>query len=573
MNDSRATGSFERYMELSPVAIAVTQGAAHTLVYANLAFRELAAVDTASIGTPIADAIPGIRETGLVSVFDRALLTATTAPDVTVAIGNDSARSWHCKVWPEASAAGQAERLIVEMRESSYADKALALQREVAERMLLSSLKERDASYTAAKSSQRATFLAAEGRRLAESLDELLTREAVAKLALPALAAWCIVDVFDGAGAMQRVRIVHPDAVKQVFLRDLEGQWKPEANDLFGLPAAMRSREPTLIGADQVDAALNEAAHGTATLHVLRAVGFGALLTVPLVVREALLGAVTFVSDRGGRDFSGEDIVLAEDLAVRSAMALDSAKLHGTALSLKTVAEKASRAKTDFLGAMSHELRTPLNAIGGYVDLLDMGLRGPMNAAQQIDLGRIRTNQRHLLSLITDLLNFVRLGSGRVTFATDDVVVHDVTSATVSMIGALFTQKGVECIHRGCDAGVVARADAEKVQQILINLLSNAIKFTPAGGCVTLACHVMGNTVRIEVADTGIGVPPDKLETIFDPFVQVKEGFAGKDIGIGLGLAISRDLARAMHGELELESELGRGSRFTLVLPRVTKEL
>ncbi len=568
-----AIGSFERYMEDGPPAFAVTRGAEHALVFANREFRRLTAVGATDLGHPIANALHGLRSRGLSAVLDQVFRTSAVARDASFGDPGENAPDWHCTVWPQFDGAGRPERLVIELWESSRADLTLALQREVAERMLLSALEERDATEKAEGSSRRATFLAVEGRRLTGSLDESTTREAVAGLALPPIAAWCFVDVFDPKDAMLRLRVVHPDAAKQAFLRRLEGNWSPEPNDLFGLPAALRSRAPTVIAADLVHTALAGGAHGPETLHILRTIGIGALLTVPLVVRDTLFGAVTFVSQRQDLGFSTEDVALAQELADRSAVALDSAKLHGQALELRAIAETASLAKTAFLGTMSHELRTPLNAIGGYVELILMGLRGPVSPAQEIDLGRIRSNQRHLIGLITDLLNLVRVGSGRVSYDITTVAVHEAVSAAAGLVEALIVQKGLRCELPDADAGVVARADREKLQQILINLLSNAIKFTPDGGRIAVDFETAESTVLIHVADTGVGIPADKLEVIFDPFIQVKEGFAGRDTGIGLGLAISRDLARAMGGELWVESELDRGSRFTLRLPRATEEL
>ncbi|HUQ45628.1 MAG TPA: ATP-binding protein [Gemmatimonadaceae bacterium] len=563
-----AVGSFARYMENGPPAFAVTRGAEHTLEFANYAFRRLTAVAASAVGHPIADTFHGPEMGGLTAILDYVFRTGIVARDVAVSDVGEDSPNWRCTVWPQADSAGRPEQLVIELWQGSDADLTLALQREVAERILLSALRERDAADKAEQSSRRATFLAAEGRRLAQSLDEGTTQEAVASLAIPSLAAWCIVDVFDARGMMHRLRIVHPDATKQLFLRGLEGRWSPEPGDLFGLPAAIRSRAPSMIAAEHVDAALASGAHGPETLQFLRAIGIGTLLTVPLVARDTLLGAVTFVSEGHDRTFSAEDVALAQELAVRSAIALDSAKLHGATLAMQALAETASRAKSAFLGTMSHELRTPLNAIGGYVDLMLMGLRGPVNPSQEIDLGRIRSNQRHMLGLITDLLNFVRLGSGGVSYNIVSVPVHEAVTTAVTLVDALVTQRELTCVVGTNEPAAVACADVEKLQQILINLLSNAIKFTPIGGKLDVRYDVTETTVLIHVADTGIGIPPEKLDTIFDPFVQVREGYAGKDTGVGLGLAISRDLARAMGGDVLAESELNRGSRFTIVLPR-----
>jgi signal transduction histidine kinase len=561
-------GLFQRHMEQLTAAFAVTRGAAHTLVYANAAFRHLTDTDAATaLGRPIVQSLAG-HETGrLTDVLDRVTRTGSVALDQPIDPRDDGATAWCCSVWPELDEAGRPEHLLIEIRETAPTARTVALQREVAERMLISALREHEAADNAEASSLRATHLASEGRRLAESLDEGDTLNALTRLALPRRNAWCIVDIIEGDGAMRRLAMIHPDPGKQALLLELAGRWTPESGDPFGAPAALRRAEPMVID-DAVDAALVAAAHDPETLRTLRAVGAGSLLTVPLTIRDVLVGAITFVSGHGDLPYTEQDVKLAEDLTIRSAMALYSARLHGEAIALHAKAEAASRAKTEFLGTMSHELRTPLNAIGGYVELIDMGLRGPVTDAQHVDLGRIRSNQLHLMGLVTDVLNLVRVGSGRVLYGIADVSAHDVLVAAVAMVEPLILQKSLVYDVVDCDRAIIARADREKVIQILVNLLSNAIKFTREGGGLDLACDATEETVNFHVSDTGIGIPADKHGIIFEPFVQVREGLAGRDTGVGLGLAISRDLARAMHGDLAVESAVDKGSRFTLSLPR-----
>ena len=231
-------------------------------------------------------------------------------------------------------------------------------------------------------------------------------------------------------------------------------------------------------------------------------------------------------------------------------------------------AEAANRAKTEFLAVMSHELRTPLNAIAGYTDLIDAGVRGPVTPEQRADLGRIRRSERHLLGLINDIMNFARLEAGRVSFDIRSVRMQE-TLATIEALSELLARtKGISYTIEPCDASITVAADRDKLEQILLNLVSNAVKFTDTGGAITLACESDGPDVRVTVTDTGRGIPADKLEGIFDPFIQVDKRFTREQEGVGLGLAISRDLARAMHGDLTVESTLGKGSRFTLRLPR-----
>jgi signal transduction histidine kinase len=239
--------------------------------------------------------------------------------------------------------------------------------------------------------------------------------------------------------------------------------------------------------------------------------------------------------------------------------------------SLADDAEAANRAKTAFLGAMSHELRAPLNAIGGYIELLDMGLRGPVTDDQRADFARIKTNQQHLALLIAEVLNFAQVGSGGIAYALSDVNGSDALRHAIELIEPLIAQRGLVFDGISGDPSIIARADPEKVAQILVNLLSNAIKFTPAGGHISAECAAVDDTVRLSISDTGPGVPKDKLEAIFERFVQLKEGPADRESGVGLGLAISRDLARAMNGDLTVESTEGKGARFILSLPRANR--
>jgi PAS domain S-box-containing protein len=230
-------------------------------------------------------------------------------------------------------------------------------------------------------------------------------------------------------------------------------------------------------------------------------------------------------------------------------------------------AEEANRAKMEFLAVMSHELRTPLNAIGGYTQLLELGIHGPVTEAQRKALARIKNSESHLLGLIEDVLNFAKIEAGRVTFDLAPVDVEELVTGVDALVEPQMREKGI-AYERGRAPNVLAVADAEKARQVLLNLLSNAVKFTPSGGSIEVGFDVRDDEVDICITDTGIGIPPDKQAAVFEPFVQVQRAYTSTHGGTGLGLAISRDLARAMAGELRVRSSLGQGSTFTLTLPR-----
>lgn len=232
------------------------------------------------------------------------------------------------------------------------------------------------------------------------------------------------------------------------------------------------------------------------------------------------------------------------------------------------ISESANVAKSEFLTAMSHELRTPLNAIGGYTDLLSLGLGGPISTQQNEYLERIRRSQQHLLGIISDLLNFSRIEAGQLTYDIAPISLSHVIDRVLPLVEPQAKAKAISVTINPTDGRGIVLGDRAKVDQILLNLLSNAVKFTGSNGTVKVGCKESERTASIEVIDNGPGIPAEKMEAIFEPFVQLGRSLSSAHQGTGLGLAISRELAQAMDGELTVTSKVGSGSTFTLTLPR-----
>ncbi len=415
---------------------------------------------------------------------------------------------------------------------------------------------------------ESATYLSQASALLASSLDYESTLAEVAQLIVPHFADWCAVSIIDETNEPKQLAVAHVDPDKVRWAHELNHRYPPDYNASTGVGQVIRTGQPELYP-DIPDELLVAGAIDEEHLRLSRELGLKSAMVVPLSTLDRTVGAITIVSAESGRRYGEHDLHFAMELARRAAFAVDNAMHHKAELDARFSAESANAAKTQFLAVMSHELRTPLNAIGGYAELLLMGLRGPLTPDQRADLERIQRSQRNLLSLINDILNYAKLDAGRVEFTMSATPVHPLLLELEPLVTPQLRARKLTYEYSGCDPELEAWADAEKVRQILLNLLSNAIKFTDAGGRISIDCTKDDHTASIVVRDTGLGIPEDKLGSIFEPFVQLERKLTSSHHeGTGLGLAISRDLARGMGGDLTVESAVGEGSTFTLTLRR-----
>ncbi len=459
------------------------------------------------------------------------------------------------------------------------------------------------------KSADILEFLARVGPALADSsLDYEETLRALTRLAVPHLADWCAVDILNQEGTVERLAVAHSDPALAELAVEREKGHPARSDSPLGVQAVLRTGKSEIVedfSLASPDSLAEDAEHAD----LMRSPGPRSYVIVPLLAHGKTYGALTLAQAESNRRFQDSDLPLIEDLGRRAGLAIHNANLYREAIDsnktlekqkielaqqseeaqalaeeleaqteellaasrgmeLKTIeAESANRAKSEFLATMSHEFRTPLNAIGGYVQLLQLGIRGPITTEQAVDLDRIKASELHLLALINDVLNYAKLDAGSVQYRIQTLPVETAIEEAETMLIPQLENAGLSYERATCSPHLTISADPEKLRQILLNLLANAIKFTPAGGVVKVACAPDSGGVRINVEDSGVGIEKAMFAQIFEPFVQIDRALSKPGEGAGLGLAISRDLARAMGGEITVESEVGKGTTFSVWLP------
>lgn len=241
-------------------------------------------------------------------------------------------------------------------------------------------------------------------------------------------------------------------------------------------------------------------------------------------------------------------------------------KARSEAEAARAEAERANNSKTDFLAVMSHELRTPLTAIMGYEELLSDGITGPVTELQKQQLGRINASARHLLGLIDEILTFARVDIGRERVRWESMSINHTLTDAASLVQPMAADKHLKFVVALLDEDQAIQTDGTKLRQMLVNLLSNGIKFTDKGE-VRLGCAVNDGVLEIRIDDTGVGIAAENIEDVFEPFWQAEQTATRKTGGTGLGLSVTRKLARLLGGDVTVASRMGAGTTFLLTLP------
>ena len=417
------------------------------------------------------------------------------------------------------------------------------------------------------RAEEAAHYLARVTEILSRSLNYRETLNELARVVVPHLADWCGVDILDEDGTLRQVAVAHIDPDRARWGIELSRRYPPPRDASTGVYNVLRTGNAELY-ADVTDEMLAASAIDAEHLRLTRELGVRSVMLVPIKTADQTFGVLTLISSESQRRYDESDLELTREIARRAAIAVENARLHETAVEARHQAEDANRIKSEFLANMSHELRTPLNAIAGYTSLLQLGVKGTLTEEQAEFIRRIERSGRYLLSLIQDVLSFAKIEAGHVELSLTDVAIRPLLDEVEALTLPQVRDADLDFAIAPCRDDLFVHGDEERIRQILLNLASNAVKFTPRGGQVRIACTDGRATVRIEIEDTGVGIPSDKLASIFEPFVQLRNSPPGTNAGTGLGLAISRDLAQAMHGSLTVRSQVGEGSTFALELPR-----
>jgi len=401
-------------------------------------------------------------------------------------------------------------------------------------------------------------FLARVGGVLATTLDYDSTLTSVAHLAIPHLADCCILDVHEGTDFIRSIASVHEDPDDTKRLRAFDGRRLKEQPWPFPVTEAMDSDRVIVRSVGDPEWENDESdSEGAPLLELCRALGMRAYITVPLVARDQPLGTLTLVSTNPRRTYDEFDVALAEEIATRSAFAIENAWLYQEA-------QSASRARDEVLDLVSHDLRNPLSAISMCARVLQE--HPPNDATARDELtGAILESTQLMQRLIQDLLDVSAIESGRLTMHREPSTVSSIVEAVIPMVQNAADERGLT-LSRMIVAPVPAvDVDAMRIEQVLANLLVNAVKFTDAGGTVSVHVDATPPFVYVQVRDTGCGIPPDALPHIFNRYWHA--GRQSPLASTGLGLSIARGIVEAHGGTIAVASAVGVGSTFTFTLP------
>ena len=399
-------------------------------------------------------------------------------------------------------------------------------------------------------------FLSEASKQLAESLDYEATLAKISHLAVPMIADWCVVYLAQKDGAIRRVSVAHVDPAKEQLAQELGRRYPPNREAPHGIPHVIRTGKAEFVP-EIHDSGIAKFAVDAEHLRILRELGFKSSLIVPIASRGRTLGAIAMITAESGRRYGEADLILAEDLARRAAVAIENARLYREA-------QEAIRLREEVLAVVSHDLKNPLGAINMSATLLmKKALSHDPRTRKQVET--IQRSAVRMEHLIGDLLDMASIQAGRLSIEKRSEEIRAIASEALDSHGPMAKEGGLNLRHELLESGFPVMCDRERILQVLGNLLGNAIKFSGVGDSITLRIEPKEHEVVISVADTGPGIPEDELPHIFEPYWTTRR--QGKK-GTGLGLYITKGIVEAHGGRIWVESKLGVGTTFSFTLPR-----
>jgi signal transduction histidine kinase len=426
---------------------------------------------------------------------------------------------------------------------------------EKSERQLI---REQAARAAAERAARRFRFLADSSAALSSSLEYRTTLSELVRLCVREIADWAVVYCIDKDRQLRRYDVAHRDPSKQNAVQ----QFRDTPLTLYPsnpVERAMQTGHP-IVSRQLTEQQIIELLPDPHKRELVSALGITSFMMIPITARGRALGAIALFSSSDDRLFDDQDLALAENLAARAGLAIDNARLYEEA-------REANQTKIELLAVISHDLRTPLNSIIGYTQLLEMGIPEPLTEASRERVQRIRQSAGHLLYLIDELLAFARVESKHEEISKKEVDASRVVREVGELMEPLALQKQLELKLVLAEEAVTVNTDADKLRQILVNLVGNAVKYTKSGS-ISVRLEDNGDDVRLHVQDTGVGIHPEDLLHIFEPFWQVDRSQRSIDGGTGLGLSVVQKVVELLNGKISVVSEVGVGSTFTVILPK-----
>ncbi|GIV95496.1 MAG: sensor histidine kinase [Herpetosiphonaceae bacterium] len=554
------TSYIDQLLDHAPIGIIAVDTQGTIFAWNRKAGEILERTERDALGLPLAQLFPAPMRDELLSFIDTGLSTSEEQPP---------------RIFERVTAAG--EQQFVEITTAALTGNdgepgALVLfadvtARVIAERERAEALRLRDellhreqAARAEAEAAQRRfAFLAEAGSNLISSLDYQERLQTLARLAVPFLADWCIVDIIEHDGTISRVAVAAALHEKEALLHELRQRYPPTWDSPQPAAVALRSGKPLLIrtlSAESLAAMTRDIAH----LEIIRSLDPRSAMAVPLIARNDIIGAITFALSESGRIYGPEDLSFAEELARRTAIAVDNARLYSEA-------QQALRIRDQFLSIAAHELKTPVTALLGYAQLLQRraGRKGDMDERNSRALRALYEQAHRLHRLIVSLLDLSRIQLGQLIIERQIVDLAGLAQRIAEETQAISSRHIFQV--KITSAPLLVEGDELRLEQVLLNLLHNAIKYSPEGGTITLRVERKGHQVEIAISDQGIGIPSDALPHLFDRFFRAGNADRQQFAGMGLGLFVVKEIVTLHGGTISVSSKEGQGSTFTIQLP------